>query len=125
MEISVSLGTKFSHVLFHPLSSSFPTTAVSNSASAAATARVVVKEQTHTEPAQQLPPAAAAAARGKRQSSSYLARKSAILEVQQSSDLTSSLESSLSGCNNMARLVFLLIAVISSSLGKAAIPLRL
>ncbi|KAL9451416.1 hypothetical protein AB3S75_013056 [Citrus x aurantiifolia] len=92
MEISVSLGTKFSHVLFHPLSSSFPTTAVSNSASATATARVVVKEQTHTEPAQQLPPAAAAAARGKRQSSSYLARKSAVLEVQQSSDLTSSLE---------------------------------
>ncbi|KAH9751698.1 pentatricopeptide repeat-containing protein [Citrus sinensis] len=92
MEISVSLGTKFSHVLFHPLSSSFPTATVSNWASATATARVVVKEQTHTEPAQQPPPAAAAAARGKRQSSSYLARKSAILEVQQSSDLTSSLE---------------------------------
>ncbi|KAJ4717063.1 putative Pentatricopeptide repeat-containing protein [Melia azedarach] len=94
MEMSVNPAIRLPHILISPLSSSFPvilsvsppsSTRATNSATS--TTRVVVKEQTHTEPAQPPP-----SARGKRQFSSYSTRKSAILEVQQSSDFNSSLE---------------------------------
>ncbi|KAJ0010408.1 hypothetical protein Pint_33596 [Pistacia integerrima] len=91
MEISVNLSTRFPHILSSPLPSSF--SAVSslpalrpshNSATAAKTTiTIVVKEQT---------PATALISRRNHKSNSYLSRKSAVLQVQQSSDLASSLQ---------------------------------
>ncbi|KAL5854667.1 hypothetical protein ACOSQ3_004528 [Xanthoceras sorbifolium] len=103
MEISVQLVTGFPHKLFHKLPSHFPIiTPVSSSTTRAnssqltttsATTSIVIKERTHTEPAQPPPPPpGAVTARGRRRTKSYLAREAAVLEVQQSSDLNSSLE---------------------------------
>ncbi|KAI9177876.1 hypothetical protein LWI28_020206 [Acer negundo] len=89
MEISVQFLTGFPHkLLFHKLPSHFPIIPpLSSSTSRATTSQsaTIIKEQTHTV-------TGAVTAPGRRRTKSYLAREAAILQLQQASDLNSSLE---------------------------------
>ncbi|XVF01132.1 hypothetical protein REPUB_Repub04eG0062000 [Reevesia pubescens] len=84
MEISLVAGTRFlfnQHILIHPLSSSFPiipslSPPIPRANSATSSTATPVKQRNPTRP----------------HSKSYLQRKSAILEVQESFDLNSSLQ---------------------------------
>lgn len=106
MEISVNLSTRFPHILSSPSRSSFSsvsslpasTTLRDSAISASTTTTIVVKEKT---------PATTIKPRRIYKPNSYVSRNSAVLQVQQSSDLTSSLQrSSFSGISHNAHFFY-------------------